>query len=121
MIIVIIFLCVIPFSYLIIYRFGDYYICPYIIAKKTGVAPNYLAIREYITEILSPGISRNEVEEKLGNLGKIKIWHGDQIFDYSITDQIRLNYCSHPANAITIFANYSLNNQLNWIRIDTGE
>jgi hypothetical protein len=121
LVILILLICVAPVFYMTIYRWGDYYICPYIISQHIGIKPNFPAIKQYIYESLVPGLSRGEVEAELGKLGEIRVWRGYQVVNNSTSDEIWFNVCSHPLNAITIFAHYSLDGKLIWIEINNDD
>jgi hypothetical protein len=110
--------CVVPLFYLTIYQWGEHYVCPYVIAHRVGTDPTYPAIREYIQNILTPGIGRGEVESRLAKIGQVKVWQNSTILFDETTDEIHLILCSDLMDSFTIFTHYSPKGELLRVEIE---
>ncbi|GAB4578181.1 MAG: hypothetical protein Fur0022_09150 [Anaerolineales bacterium] len=91
------------------------------VADKLGVNPSIYDIKDYITVLLEPGMTREEVNNGLGNIAPISITEGNLFLGNQVTEQIYLKICRHPYNNIVIYARYDLRGKLKNIFIESND
>ena len=87
-------------------------ICVQRVADRIGVAPDYGAIREYVTNSLLPGMTRSEVEAQLSSMGILNISRASTSFSRSEVDIVEVQMCLFAQNNIKLFAHYDYNGKL---------
>jgi hypothetical protein len=112
--------CLMLFFFLTVARDWDYRLCIPKAARKIGVEPKLSEIYGWIYAHETPGLSREATQSVLENIGTTSIVNSRFLADGTTEDTLRINMCSHPMNNVILSANYSSNNELIGITIDSN-
>jgi hypothetical protein len=96
------FICGIPLGYFTVYQKVDQAICLHSVSERIGIQPNYQSIFMYINNNLQIGMTREEAENVLKNIGILDIQPGEPIQPNNTFEFVRIKMCNHPLNNIQI-------------------
>jgi hypothetical protein len=103
--------CLVIFTYFHVLRLVDEAICMRPIAKKIDIAPTFDSLQSYLQYTLVPGMTRQDVTKKLEEIGPVESETSDDGLSF-IVDKVTLNICSHPFNHMTLFISYTRDGKL---------
>jgi hypothetical protein len=104
--------CLVIFTYFSVLRKVDEVICMHQIARKIDIAPTYDSFLSYLQYALVPGMTRQEVINKLEEIGPVEIKTSEDGQLDPVVDKVMLNVCSHPFNHIPLFIRYTHDGKL---------
>ena len=112
--------CLLPSVYFLVLPAIDKSVCLPNLAKKLGTTPTPLAMFQFARRVVKPGMSREETNAALAQLGQVKegtrrtISNGDEEVSLAIND------CLYWPNNLWIYADYSLDGKLLYIVFNNG-
>ena len=90
----------------------DAAVCVPRVASQVGVAPSFSAVEQFISDNVTKGKSRGEVNAILSRLGPLQIVSQPGLTPTTTLDFITINMCLDPLNDPNISVQYSTSGQV---------
>ncbi len=94
--------------YMTVFRAIDGAVCYSLVKNRLDISQEYSSIHQYIYNLLTPGINRNEAHSRIIKIGKFVVTESLPYISDSLVgvEDIQLRICSHPFNNIRLLIRY---------------